>query len=279
MTRGLLVVTGMLMATAPAQAQSWQTIDVSRQLRDTGEHRIKVEYAAGRFTMRPTSDPVLYSMQLRYDEDRARPVHRYDADWRSATLGLETESVRLRNLKHRDFGEMQVAFSSAVPLDLELKLGATEARIDLGGLTVNRLRVETGAADAVLDFSSPNRTRMRRLDVHLGAAGFSVRNLGNANASAIHVGGGVGDIKLDFGDTIREDVGVDAEVAIGHLALRIPSNVGVRVEVQKLIASFDHAGLEKRGDAYYSENWDSAAVRVRVRAQTVFGSIEIDRTR
>ena len=30
MTRGLLVVTGMLMATAPAQAQSWQTIDVSR---------------------------------------------------------------------------------------------------------------------------------------------------------------------------------------------------------------------------------------------------------
>jgi hypothetical protein len=278
MRYGLLAVAGTMVASF-AQAQSWQTVDVSRQVRDTGEHRIRVQYAAGRFSMRPTSDPVLYSMQLRYDEDRARPIHRYDADWRSATLGLETESLRMRNLKDGDFGEMQVSFSNVVPLDLELKLGATESRIDLGGLTVNRLRVETGAADAVLDFSTPNRTRMRRLDVTLGAAGFSMKNLGNANASSIRVNGAVGDVQLDFGSVIRDDVGIDAEVAIGHLGLRLPSDVGVRVEVQKLIASFDHAGLRKRGDAYYSDNWDSAAVRVRVRAQTVFGAIDIDRTR
>src|SRR5687767_3268962 len=77
----------VLAVASSAAAQSWRTVDVSRQLLDTTDHRIRVKYAAGRFSMRPTSDPVLFSMQLRYDEDRSEPVHRYDADIRSATLG------------------------------------------------------------------------------------------------------------------------------------------------------------------------------------------------
>lgn len=262
---------------AGAEAQTWRSLDVSRQLRDTSEHRIHVRYAAGRFSLRPTSEPVLFSMQLRYDEERTRPIHSYDADTRSATLGVDAEESRWRNLRNRDIGEMRLELSGAVPLDLELELGATHARVDVGGLALNRLRVETGAADAVLDFSSPNRTRMRHLDIQLGAAGVVVTNLGNAKVSSIRVEGGVGSVDLDFGGTIEQDVNVDASVALGKLTLHLPHEVGVRVEVQKVLASFDHPGLSRRGNAYYSENWDTAKFRIRVRAETVFGAIEIDR--
>jgi len=270
----------MLAATSAAYGQTWRSVDVSRQLRDSSGHRIKVRYVAGKFTMRPTSDPVLFSMQLRYDEDRTEPLHRYDLETRRLTLGLETQSVRLAgHMNDGDYGEMWLALSNAVPLDLELELGATQSRIDAGGLMLNNLRVQTGASDAILDFSAPNRARMRRLDVQLGAAGFVVRNLGNANVSTIHVEGGVGSIELDFGSSVRSDVDVDANVALGKLTLRMPRDVGVRVEVRKLLASFDHPGLDKRGNAFYSDNWDSAEVRVRVRAETVLGAIDIDRNR
>jgi hypothetical protein len=262
---------------ASAQAQTWRSLDVSRQLRDTSEHRIHVRYAAGRFSLRPTSEPILFGMQLRYDEERSRPIHSYDADSRSATLGVDAEEGRWRNLRNRDSGEMRLELSGSVPLDLELELGATHARVDVGGLALNRLRLETGAADAVLDFSSPNRTRMRYLDIQLGAAGVVVTNLGNAKVSQIRVDGGVGSVDLDFGGTIEQDVNVDASVALGKLALHLPHEVGVRVEVQKVLASFDHSGLSRRGNAYYSENWDTAKFRIRVRAETVFGAIEIDR--
>src|SRR5688572_15301105 len=165
-----LVALLMLAATSAAHGQTWRSVDVSRQLRDSSDHRIRVRYAAGKFTMRPTSDPVLFSMQLRYDEDRTEPLHRYDPDTRRLTLGLETQSVRLaRHTNDGDFGEMWLALSNAVPLDLELELGATQSRIDAGGLMLNNLRVQTGASDATLDFSVPNRARMRRLDVQLGA--------------------------------------------------------------------------------------------------------------
>jgi hypothetical protein len=262
------------------EAQTWRTVDVSRQLRDTGEHRVKVRYAAGKFSLRPTNDTVLFSMQLRYDEERTRPVHEYDAESRSVTLGIEGQKVRwVRNVDGDNVAEMRVGLSTAVPLDLELELGATHARLDAGGLAIGSLRIETGAADAVLDFSAPNRTRMRQLDIQLGAAGFAVTNLGNANVSRIRVEGGIGSLDLDFGSAIREDVSLDANLALGHLGLRVPSDVGIRVEVQKLLASFDHPGLYKRGDAYYSDNWDTAKVRMRVRAETVFGAIEISRSR
>lgn len=277
----LLRIAPVLLAIAtPLAAQTWRTLDVSRQLRDTSEHRILVQYSAGRFSLRPTNDPVLFSMQLRYDEERMQPVHTYDSLSRMATLGVDGEHVRWRRGRSdKNLGEMHVGLSREVPLDLELELGATQARVDAGGLALNSLRVETGAADAVLDFSSPNRTRMRRLDVQLGAAGFVITNLGNANVQRIRVEGGVGSVDLDFGGVIREDVDVEANVALGKLGLHLPQDVGVRVEVKRFIASFDHPGLYKRGDAYYSDNWDTAKVRMRVRAETVFGAIEIDRDR
>ena len=263
-----------------SEAQTWRTLDVSRQLRDTSEHRIKVKYSAGKFSMRPTSDPVLFSMQLRYDEERTSPVHEYDPVSRSATLGVEGQIVHwTRHVNDKEVGEMRLGLSNAVPFDLDLQLGATQARVDAGGLALNNLRIETGAADAVLDFSVPNRSRMRHLDIQLGAAGFRITNLGNANVSSIRIEGGVGSVDLDFGGTIQQDVSVETNVALGKLALHLPQDVGVRVEVQKLLASFDHPGLYKRGSAYYSDNWDTAKVRMRVRAETVFGAIVIDRDR
>jgi hypothetical protein len=274
---GLLVA---LLATgiAAAQGQSWRTMDVSRQLHDTSEHRVRIQYAAGRFSLRPTTEPVLFTMQLKYDEERMRPIREYDSVTHRLTLGVEGDA-RWKSIRGGEQSEMRLGLSTLVPLDLELRLGATEARVDVGGLWLNRLRVETGAADAVLDFSAPNRSKLRRLDVQLGAAGFVITNLGNANVEYITVEGGVGSVDLDFGGAIREDVTVDANVALGKFSLHLPSDVGVRIEVKKLIASFDHPGLYRRGNAYYSSNWDDAKVRMRVRAETVFGAIEIDRDR
>ncbi|HKW11542.1 MAG TPA: hypothetical protein VJO33_14250, partial [Gemmatimonadaceae bacterium] len=70
---------------------------------------------------------------------------------------------------------------------------------------------------------------------------------------------------------------VDAELTLGKLTLHVPQDIGVRVETQIFLASFDHQGLQKRGDAYFSENWDKAKYHLRLRAGTTFGGIELNR--
>lgn len=259
-------------------AQTWRTLESSRQLRDSNEHHVRLQFAAGRINVTATSAPVLYSMQLRYDESIAAPIHRYDPEERALVLGVESQ-VHLFSPSIRDQtkSEMRVSLSRAVPIDLELELGATRATLDLGGLDLLNMRVNSGASETKLDFSTPNVGRLRALEIDVGAASLEARNLANANAAAVRVSGGVGNVDLDFGGAWTQDMTVEAQVALGKLTLRVPRDVGVRVEVQRFIASLDLEGMRKRGDAYYSENWDGAKYHLRVRAETTFGGIELAR--
>src|SRR5690349_15735304 len=114
----------LLAVAVPAFAQSWKTLDVSRQLHDSTEHSIRVRYPVGRISLRASTDPVIYAMHLRYDEERMRPLHRYDADVHRATLGFEGDESTWRNRKSLNESQMDLELSSAVPLDLDLQLGA-----------------------------------------------------------------------------------------------------------------------------------------------------------
>ena len=279
-------VAAVLALALPAHAAAaqggprWRTVDLSRQLRDTGSQRIRVQYAAGKLDVRGTSDPLLYAMHLRYDEARAVPLHRYDAEQRSTVLGVESlgRGIRATSGHDRDdIGELKVLVPSRVPLELDLELGGTQSALELGGLSLRSLRLECGATDASLSFSTPNHARMRDIEIDVGAADFTAVNLGNANVEQIRLRGGVGVVDLDFGGEWTQDMVVTTRLAVGKLMLRIPSDVGVRLEVQRVAAGFEHQGFTKRDDAWYSENYDRAAHKLRLRAETFFGKIEIQR--
>ncbi len=199
MMRRLLVLLGTLIAPFGARAQDipWRTVDISRQLRDTVAQRISVQYRAGRVDIRGTNDPLLYSMHLRYNENRSVPLHRYDAEQHSTTLGLEARGEGMRaSSTDRDAGELRLTLPTGVPLDLDLEFGGTESQLDFGGMSLQSLRLECGATDATMLFSTPNRIRMRQMELDVGAADFTAVHLGNANADQIRVHGGAGGVDL-----------------------------------------------------------------------------------
>ena len=270
-------VLALLPATTKAQsAPLWRNVDISRQLRDTLPQRIRVQYGAGRVDVRGTSDPTLYSMHLRYDEARSTPLHRHDAAQHTTSLGLESRGGGAQ-VSGSESGELRLMLPRAVPIDLDMEFGGTQATLDLGEMSLQSVRLECGAADAMLLFSKPNRVRMRDLEVNVGAADFTGRLLGNANADQIRVRGGLGSVDLDFNGTWTHDVSVATRLAVGKLTVHVPADVGVRVEVQRVVAGFDHAGLVKRDDAWYSTNYDSAPYKLKIRAETFFGAIDIQR--
>ena len=216
-------------------------------------------------------------MHLRYDELRASPLHRHDAEQRTTVLGLESRGnvFPASSSRHEDSGELRLVLPRTIPLDLDMEFGGAQAALELGGLALQSARLEFGAAEGTLAFSTPNRSHMRELEISIGAADFTARDLANANADLIRVRGGVGSVDLDFGGTWTRDLEVSTRLAIGGLTLRVPDDVGLRLEVKRVAAGLDHGGLVKRDDGWYSSNWDTAPHKVHVRAETVFGQIEL----
>jgi hypothetical protein len=168
-----------------------------------------------------------------------------------------------------------LALTDATPLALTLELGAVASRVDLGGLRLQRLTYRTGASETHLRFSRPNALACEEMVLEVGAAQLSASGLGNANCARLRVSGGVGELALDFSGQWRRSLDADVNVGVGALKLRVPRDVGVAVELNRFLASFDAPGFVRRGDTWYSENWERAWQRLTMRVTASFGDIEL----
>jgi hypothetical protein len=144
---------------APAGAQTWRTIDASRQSRDTNAVAAHIEYAAGKFDLKPAAGALLYSANVRYDADRAEPVADFDAASRVISLGVHLRGMHLSDSDDdHDAGSMHAELSGSVPMDLSLELGAVEADLQLGGLRLTDLSLRSGAADVTATSPTANNS-------------------------------------------------------------------------------------------------------------------------
>lgn len=270
---GALAMTALL--PAEVSAQEWETFSASRAVGDATSLDVRVRYGAGFFRVRPGQSGALYDVQLEYDASQFDPV--LDFDGRHLEIGTDAQRRNI-NVKD-DAGEMMLELSREVPTELLLEFGAVRADLDLGDMTLSELVVQTGASETTLDFSAPNRARMRSAEFQVGAADFRALNLGNLNADRLEFSAGVGEVVLDFGGEWSRDLEVEIAMGLGSLEMHIPEGIGVRLNKDSFLTSLDAPAMVKDGDRYYSENWDEAERRMTIDVDAAFGSIRILRTR
>ena len=265
-------------AVAPSlvAGQEWRTVTMSRQLENNDEVRVFVEYGAGSLTVRSVDEGLLYRMKLKYDEERFEPV----ADFSGDRLRLGVQSVRRRvRINGRHSGELELELARGVPMDLDLEFGAVVADIDLGGLALTDLDLSTGASESHIDVSEPNPIRMGSASFEVGAAEFTLLNMGNLNAERIQVAAGVGSITLGLDGRWERDAELGIDMGLGALELRVPEGLGIRLRKDSFLTSLDSEGLIKRGDVFESLDFDEADHRVVIELDAAFGSVSVVWTR
>ena len=117
---------------------------------------------------------------------------------------------------------------------------------------------------------------MSRAGMDVGAAEFTVRNLGNLNTQLIEIDAGVGEIELGFGGDWRQNAQVSVDMGLGSLVLRFPRGLGVQLEEDRFLTTLDSEGLIKRGDTYYSLDYDESEYQITVDIDAAFGSIRVE---
>jgi hypothetical protein len=277
MIRTITALTGLLtiLAAGAAEAQTWRTMESARQLRDREPTEVHIRYAAGELRVGAVEGAMLYEMEMRYDEENFRPLAEFDPDARHLHLGVEGARRRGR-MDLEEGSRATIRLSREVPLDLDLDFGAGEAELELGGLRLRRLDVSTGASETTIRFGQPNPIQADRVSIEAGAAELDVIGLGNARARQIDFQGGVGSTTLDFTGSWAGNANASVQIGIGEVRLRFPRGLGVELRKRSFLSSFDGEGLVKRGNSYFSPDWETAAHRLTIDVNAAFGSIEVE---
>lgn len=263
-----------------APAQEYRTTSASRQYRGEDDLRVLVEFGVGRFRLGPGPDALLYRMNLRYDARAFDPVTEYDAARRRLRVGVEGRNLRgdRINYPERPEQQLELQLSPSVPASLDLFFGAGTAEVDLGGLSLRGAEIKGGASESIVRFSTPNRIACDRLSFEVGAIDLKVTQLGNARCSRIELKGAAGSLTLDFTGEWPENAATQVAIAVGlgAVRLRVPEELGVEVSVERFLTSFDRSGLRRRGDRYYSANYEGASAKLLLDIKAAIGSVEIE---
>lgn len=272
----LLGATAATVIAPAAAAQQWREMQVSRQLRDSTEHRVRVQYGAGTLTLGTAPAPMLYHMELRYDEESGRPIHYFDSTARSLTVGLDKQSMRLVRGVRGNRGELRLELTRQAPLDLSLDLGAVKGDLDLSGFRLTNLRLSSGAAEIRVRADTLNTAAMQLLEIDVGAASVRLDGVANLKTPKIRASVGVGELTMDFSGEWTQDIDATIDLALGHLDLRVPADVGIRIEIESFLSGFDKDRFTKRGNAYYSRNYDRAMHHLELKVNAALGNVDID---
>jgi hypothetical protein len=268
----------LALLTTAAQAQTMRPFATFRQLHGETRLAARLEYAAGSLRLGPGDAGELYRMDLSYDNDRFVPLSDFDATRGAVTLGLRAAGdAGVRVVSRNQLEQVAaVLFSPRVDLALDLALGAVDAEVELGGLRVGSLDVQTGASRSQVRFSQPNLGRCRRAEFSAGAAELTVLGLGNSRCDEIAFDGGMGKVTLDFSGAWTSSSRVQVKMAMGELNLRLPRKVGVRITMDKFLSSFEPVGFVRRGEAFQSPNYDRTQRHLDLELTTAMGGVKVE---
>ena len=267
-----LVLAAIALSAAPhaVLGQASARMQASRQLGNQSDLSVSVEFGAGEFELRPADAGQLYRVQLRYDEEAYDPVHELVGN--ELTVGVDGREGFTRGSSS---GELRLALSDRIPMDLDLELGAVRTDIELGGLRLRSLELSTGASETDLRVSTPNPESMTSVQFEVGAASFEATDLGRLNAETVTIEAGVGEVQLDFGGLQRPETRVSVEMGLGRLEIRIPIDAGIYLTRSTFLVPLDAPGLVREGEAYVSPGWEASPVKVYLDVDAAFGALSV----
>jgi hypothetical protein len=148
--------------------------------------------------------------------------------------------------------DWDLRFNNDVPMEMMIFLGAGQADLDLGGLSLTRLDVDTGAGDITLDLSGTSS--LTWLGVNLGA----------------------GKVTIDLTGDWQNNLDASIQGGLGEMTLLLPRDVCVRVGLEGGISNTNTTGLTKDGDGYVNDVCGGSAVTLHIDIKAGIGEINLE---
>lgn len=217
---------------------------------------------------------LLFVIALSREPGTRRDVHHAESMERQGA-----ESVRVHI--NMGAGELKVAGGANKLLEATFDYSEAEGKPKVayevvggqGQLTIRQAgaSVYVGRTRANWDLRLNNDVPME-LKINMGAGQSDLR-LRGLLLSTLDVEMGVGQLTVDLTGDWKKDLDAKIQGGVGTATIRLPANVGVRVQAAGGIGSINAQGLEREGNAYVNNAYGKSAVTLRLNIEGGIGQI------
>ena len=118
----------------------------------------------------------------------------------------------------------KVYLTDSKPYSLDLDYGLGNANVDLSGLAIKKLKINTGSADVNIAYNSglENKVEMDTFSVQVDVGSVTVKQLDLTRSKVILADVGFGNLSLDFGTKALQRNRIKGSVGAGNLIISLP---------------------------------------------------------
>ncbi len=191
---GLLILAGLWFLLAPAWRRGRVEVQpVSIPLGNIQSAELRLQHGAGKLELSAVNRPGMllegeFTGGVKVIEEQGAPAARFRLQ-----SSFFNEDVMIPGFSSGSGLLWNVGLTPEIPLQLRFETGACEARIDLTGLQVTEVRLQTGASRT--DLTLPATAGLTRVSVESGLAGVVIR-VPQAVAARVKVSSGLAGISV-----------------------------------------------------------------------------------
>jgi hypothetical protein len=183
--------------------------------------QVQIEMGAGELVMQGGAAQLM-DADFRYRARDGKPDVQYDINGSRGTLNVRQPSHH--TIGNNDKNQWELRLNEDVPLDINVKMGAGQGRLELGNTTLHNLDVEVGAGEMKVDLTGHPRGDM---DVRVrGGVGEATIRLPRRARVDIEAHGGIGEISAR-GLTKRGDRWVNEPSGEADATIHVSVNGGI----------------------------------------------------
>ena len=198
--------------------------------------RLHLRANSGNCYIKPSQNSEILNVFSNQDETEYSHNYRKELKGKTCEVFLNLEEVNSegigQTISTRMFGSSQkgsnklwkMYLTDSKPYLLELNYGVGNAHVDLSGLAIQKLKINTGSADVNVGYSSlENQVDMDTFFVKVDLGSLNVRNLNLSRTHYVVADVGFGNMMLDFGSTPLVSNRIKGSVGAGNLVIVLPS--------------------------------------------------------
>ncbi|MEO5980265.1 MAG: hypothetical protein ABIS36_06365 [Chryseolinea sp.] len=228
--------------------------------------RLYVKANSGNCYIKPSQNSEILNVFSNQTETAYAHNFRKEVKGKTCEVMLNLEEVQAEGLSQtistRFFGPSdkssgdklwKMYLTTAKPYFLELNYGVGNANIDLSGLAISKLKINTGSADVNVGYYSSveNQIDMDTFFVKVDLGSVNVKNLSLSRTKCVMADVGFGNMTLDFSNKPLVSNHIKGSVGAGNLVIILPkaeTPVLVKIQDSWLCSVKVPAGLKKIAD-------------------------------